>query len=80
MLPTPPVAPVTSTSPDSLVRPLAIRRMMQSAAVSPAVPWLMLSLSDRPCGSFAAHSAGTLMYCAKPPEVFMPRSKPVTVT
>ena len=37
-LPTPPVAPVTNTSPESLDNPLAIKRITHNAAVSPAVP------------------------------------------
>ena len=40
----------------------------------------MLSRNDSAGGTLAAHSAGTLMYWPKPPEVFMPKSNPVTVT
>ena len=40
----------------------------------------MLSFNVIPCGNFTAQDAGTLMYWPKPPAVFMPRSKPVTIT
>src|SRR5262245_57978730 len=40
----------------------------------------MLSRRDNPCGGFTAQLDGTLIYCPNPPEVFMPRSKPVTMT
>src|SRR5262249_57537694 len=37
-LPTPPVAPVTRTSPESFVSPNAIKRRTHKAAVNPPVP------------------------------------------
>ena len=62
--PTPPVAPVTSTSPDSGVTPDSWSRSTDKAAVNPAVPYTMLSLRLNPSGRFTAHAAGTRTYSA----------------
>src|SRR5258705_3163704 len=40
----------------------------------------MLSRSDKPWGNFTAKPEGTLMYWPNPPDVFMPRSKPMTTS
>ena len=53
---------------------------MESPAVKPAVPRDIESFSLKPEGKFTAHDEGTLIYSPKPPEVFMPRSYPVTIT
>ena len=60
--------------------PAASSLWMQSAAVKPAVPRIMLERASRPAGIGTAQPAGTRIFCPKPPGVFMPRSKPMTIT
>ena len=62
--PTPPVAPVTSTGPESGVMPCSCRAITDSAAVKPAVPTTIASRVVRPSGSATSHSAGTRAYSA----------------
>jgi len=63
-LPTPPVAPLTTTGPLAGVRPFSSMRTMPSAAVKPAVPSAIASNSERPAGSGTTQSAGTRAYSA----------------
>src|SRR6266851_2315027 len=58
-LPTPPAAPVTSTSPLSGVSPCSSRAMTASIAVKPAVPIAMARLVVSPFGSFTSWPALT---------------------
>ena len=53
--------------------------LTQRPAVSPAVPRAIDSDNESPKGFFITHS-GTLIYSEKPPEVFIPKSYPVTIT
>ena len=80
MIPTPPVAPVTSTFPASGVMPLSNSLFTQSPAVRPAVPSTIESCKDKPTGNLVTHPPGTVTCCPNPPAVFMPRSYPVTTT
>ena len=73
-LPTPPLAPVTSTSPCPGVTPCCSSASTHWAAVKPAVPSIMLSPMVKVAGSFTTQLAGTRIYSPKPPGVFMPRS------
>ena len=74
------MAPVTSTGPEAGVMPACSSFWTHSAAVKPAVPIIMLACSERPAGHFTAHPAGIRMRSAKPPEVPIPRSKPMAIT
>ena len=51
-----------------------------SPAVKPAVPNIIASLVEMLEGHRTAHWLGILMYSENPPLVFIPRSKPVTIT
>ena len=62
-LPTPPLAPVTSTGPASGVRPRFSRACTLNAAVNPAVPMVAACLAVRP-SSFTTQSPGTRAYSA----------------
>ena len=64
MLPTPPVAPVTSTGPPSADTPWRSSRATESAAVKPAVPIAIACTGDSPSGSGTTHSDGTRAYSA----------------
>ena len=79
MLPTPPVAPLTTIFEESSENCCSIFAK-HSPAVRPAVPIIMQSLVVRVSGHLMAHSLGTRTYSANPPFVFTPRSKPVTIT
>ena len=61
-LPTPPVAPLTSTGPWSGRWALSSIASTASAAVNPAVPIAMLSRSVMPSGSRMSQSPGTRTY------------------
>ena len=61
-LPTPPVAPLTSTGPRSGRWPFSSIRSTASAAVNPAVPIAMLSRSESPSGSRISQSPGARTY------------------
>ena len=63
-LPTPPVAPLTSTGPASGRWPLSSIASTASAAVNPAVPIAMLSRSDIASGSGISQSPGARTYSA----------------
>ena len=52
----------------------------QSAAVKPAVPRIIAARASRPLGIGTAQAAGTRIFWPKPPGVFMPKSKPMTIT
>ena len=58
-LPTPPAAPVTSTSPPSGRSPFASSARTASIAVKPAVPIAIVSASARPSGTGTSHSPRT---------------------
>ena len=64
MLPTPPVAPVTSTVPDVGVMPWSNNASTDNAAVYPAVPITIDSRVVRPSGSGTIQPAGTRATCA----------------
>ena len=74
MLPTPPVAPVTSTVPASGVMPWSSSASTDSAAVYPAVPISIDSRAVSPSGSGTIQPAGTRATCAYPPWCATPRS------
>ena len=65
--PTPPVAPVTRTGPESVATPWSWRAITDIAAVNPAVPITIASRAVSPAGSATSHSAGTRAYSANPP-------------
>ncbi len=67
MLPTPPLAPVTTIGPIPGVWPLISIRYRDSAAVNPAVPMAIVSNRVRPAGSGTSQSAGTRTSSANPP-------------
>ncbi len=58
MLPTPPVAPVTTTGPRSGVIPACSSASTDCAAVNPAVPSAIASRGLKPKGNGTNHSAG----------------------
>ena len=64
MLPTPPVAPVTTTGPRAGVWPLCSMRWMASAAVKPAVPSDIALKAPRPGGMGITHSPFRRAYSA----------------
>ncbi len=64
ILPTPPAAPVTSTSPRSGVTPCSSRASTDSMAVNPAVPMAIVSRALSPSGTFTSHSLLSRAFCA----------------
>ncbi len=64
MLPTPPVAPVTTIGPFAGVCPLCSMRWIASAAVKPAVPIAIAWNASRPGGIGMTQSPVTRAYCA----------------
>ena len=64
MLPTPPVAPVTSTGPSSGETPWRSSRATDSAPVKPAVPIAIACVTLSPSGSGTTQPAGTRAYSA----------------
>jgi len=73
-LPTPPLAPVTSTGPSPGRRPCSSSAMTDSPAVNPAVPMAIASRVDRPSPNGTTQFAGTRSYSAYPPCRATPRS------
>ena len=64
MLPTPPVAPVTTMGPPAGACSLRSIKWMASAAVKPAVPSAMAERASSPGGMGMTQSAGTRAYSA----------------
>ena len=62
--PTPPVAPVTRTGPESGVTPWSWSAITESAAVKPPVPTTIVSRVLMPSGTATSRSAGTRAYWA----------------
>ena len=63
-LPTPPVAPVTTTGPLPGAWPFCSMRWMASAAVKPAVPSFIASMALMPSGSGITQSPCRREYSA----------------
>ena len=84
MLPTPPAAPVTSTSPApgpaSGASPCFSRAMTASMDVKPAVPIAMAWRAVRPAGRRTRKLAGTRARSAYPPQCNSPTRQPVRMT
>src|SRR5262245_3985584 len=62
VLPTPPLAPVTSTGPSPGRRPRASSAATDIAAVNPAVPTAIASRALNPSGSGTTQPAGSRVY------------------
>jgi len=68
MLPTPPEAPVTTTSPPPGFKPCSSRAITDSIAVNPAVPIIIDSLSVILTGRRTSVSDLTRFLCVYPPQ------------
>ena len=79
-LPTPPAAPVTSTSPSAGFTPCFCNAMTHSIAVYPAVPIAKACLAVKPFGNGISQSALTLACWAKPPQWPSPTPQPLSKT
>ncbi len=79
MLPTPPAAPVTSTSPPASM-PWRSSAITHSMAVKPAVPMAMACRGLMPSGSFTSHSDLARARAEKPPDQVSPTPQPVRIT
>ncbi len=79
MLPTPPVAPVTRTSPRSFVRPRRSSAITQSIAVKPAVPMVIASRVVMPSGRRTSQSPRRRAFCARQPQWLSPTPQPFRI-
>ncbi len=80
MDPTPPPAPVTSTSPDPGSTPPRSSASTESIAVKPAVPTAAARAAENPAGTRTSDAAGTRTRSASPPSRLSPRPAPLRTT
>ena len=80
MEPTPPAAPVTSTSPSPGLRPCFASARTHSAAVNPAVPTAIAWRVVKGGSTSSSHFDSSRAFCERPPQDDSPSPHPVTTT